>query len=370
MKILHVITRLVHGGAQANTIITCAHQISQGHEVLLASGLETGPEGSLWDMARERGVPLAEIPSLLRDVAPAQEVKAFFALLRLIGEFRPDVIHTHTSKAGMLARWAAWLRRVPVIIHTPHGHVFHGYFGSAISRFWILLERVSAWITDSIVVLTPAERDEHVEVGIAPPSKFALVPSGVDLGPFLGVERSPGAVPRVGCVARLAPIKGVLDLVEAFPHVVAARSDATLTIVGDGPQREEIVAAIERLGLKDRVRLAGYMADVRPVLAETDVLVVPSHNEGMGRVAVEGMAAGLPVVATRIGGLKDVVHDGETGFTVPSKDPVALARAIVDCLSDPARARRFGEAGRKRAWEYSQEVMLERLDDLYARLTA
>lgn len=369
MRIVHLITRLVHGGAQVNTIMTVEHQRAQGHEVWLAAGPETGPEGSLW--ARADATLLRH---LVRAVRPWHDVLGFFEIVRLLTRVRPHVVHTHTSKAGLLGRWAAWWVGVPIVIHTPHGHVFHSYFSPLTSRLFITLERLSARITRKLIMLTEAERDEHLAAGVADRDKMVVIPSGVDLDvlPVVRPSRTdlglPPEGPLIGYVGRLAEIKGPGDLVRAMPRVLEKHPRAHLVMGGDGPERAAVEAETARLKIADRVTMLGALADAGGLLSVVDLVVVPSRNEGMGRVAVEAMAAGLPVVATRVGGLAEVIVDGETGLLVSCGDVGAMAQAIVAVLSDPPGARRMGEAGRHRAARYSTAVMLSALDALYSDL--
>ncbi|MHB2021015.1 MAG: glycosyltransferase family 4 protein [Candidatus Xenobia bacterium] len=372
MKIVHLITRLVYGGAQINTILSAAHQRASGHEVVLATGPETGSEGSSWEMARDLGVPTVVLPDLKRDPDPRADFRAFKQILDLLAAHQPALLHTHTSKAGALGRFAAWRLGIRPVVHTPHGHVFHGYFSPLKTQAFTQLERWLARCTDRIIALTPAERDEHLAMGVGRPEQFLVIPSGVDISRFQ-VERNPGErtawqipveSPLIGCVARLSPIKGVLDCVQAMSDV----PEAHLVVAGDGPQRREIQREIDERHLHDRIRLLGHQEDVPQMLRALDLFVVPSRNEGMGRTAVEAMAAGLPVVASRVGGLTDVVHDGVTGVLVPPQNPAALAAGIRQILADPGRAEAMGAAGRQRAQEFSLDLMLQHLDNLYSEL--
>ncbi|MDR7544443.1 MAG: glycosyltransferase family 4 protein [Armatimonadota bacterium] len=377
LRLLHVITRLVLGGAQENTLLTLAHLDRDLFDITLASGPTQGPEGSL-----EADVPpdvrFVRIPDLVRDPSPVRDLRALRVLYRLMRDGRFDVVHTHTTKAGLLGRVAARLAGVPVVIHTPHGHAFHGYLSPLASGALVALERVLARWTDRIVCLTEAEREDYLSRGVGDPTRLAVVHSGVALERFTGPPRAlsplrealgiPEGCPVVGCVARLVPVKGVDVLLEAFAGVRSVVPHARLVVVGDGPDRAALEAQARTLHLDGCVTFAGLRRDVPDLMRLFDVVAVPSRNEGMGKVAVEAMAAGRPVVASAVSGLRDVVRDGQTGLLVPPGDPRALAAALTRLLADPALRARMGEAGRIRAADYAVARMVEALTSLYRNL--
>jgi len=361
---------MVHGGAQLNTLMCAAEQARRGHEVTLVSGVETGPEGSLLERAAQEPFHLVKMPSLVREISPPRDFWALVQLTRMLARGY-DVVHTHTSKAGLLGRAAAALCRVPVVVHTPHGHVFHGYFSPRKERLFVLLERLFGIFSDRLVMLTTGDLKDHLDEHIAPARKFVVVPSGVDLRQFTPERRSPAdlGLPTdrllVGTVLRLVAVKGVFDLLDAFQEVVQARPDAFLAIAGDGPLRQELKERAQTLGLTDNLRFLGHLDPVSPFLQTLDLFVLPSHNEGMGRAVVEAMACGLPVVATRIGGLPDLVYEEVNGFLVSPRNPPDLARGILRALSCPEDRRRMGRAALEQARHFSAEVMYDRLEALY-----
>ena len=350
-----------------------AEQARRGHQVTLITGVETGPEGSLLERARQEPFRLVELPCLVREIRPLKDLWAFWQLYRLMGEGY-EVVHTHTSKAGLLGRAAAALRGIPVIVHTPHGHVFHGYFSPRKERLFIWLERLFGWPSDCLIMLTTGDLKDHLEARIAPSRKFAVVPSGVDLSHFSPESRNPeemglpGNRLLVGTVLRLVPVKGIFDLLEAFQIVQGSRPDAFLAIAGDGPLRQELIDRAHQLGLAEHVRFLGHVDPVGPFLQTLDLFVLPSHNEGMGRAVVEAMACQLPVVATRIGGLPDLVQEGENGFLVSPRNPQELASGIVQALADPEQRQRMGRAALQRAQLFSGEVMFDRLEAIYREM--
>ena len=362
MRIAHIITRLVAGGAQRNTLRSAEHQQDSGHQVTVLSGLETGSEGSLLELAQNANYRWLGCPDLVREVRPLRDLRALLALTRCFRREKFDLVHTHTSKAGILGRLAARLAGVPIVVHTSHGHVFHSYFSRWKTRLFIVLERWLASWCDSLVLLTPSELAETLEVGVTGNPLPVVIPSGVPLQRFLSLDRVEPPVFTVGYVGRLADIKGPLHLVDAFALHQQRYPDSRLLLIGDGEQRAEVEARCSRLA---GVELVGWSEEVPAFLQRMSLLAVPSLNEGMGRVVVEAMAAGVPVLATRVGGLRDLVEDE---CLVEPADAAAMAAAL-DRLREegPALAER-GRRAQRRAAEYSEEVMFARLDELYARL--
>jgi glycosyltransferase involved in cell wall biosynthesis len=380
LRVLHIITRLDRGGSADNTLLSCIGQRRRGHEVVLAAGPGLTEESPLRPEAESEGVLLVRIPSLIRAVHPVKDAAALRACWRLIRGGRFDLVHTHTSKAGILGRLAARIAGGCRIVHTPHGHVFYGYFGPWKTRLFIWAERLMARWTDAIVTLTDREAQEHLALGVGHPSQFVTIFSGIPLpGPKARAGTGPsrrralglpaeGAL--VGSVGRLDPVKGHALLIQAFAMLGARHPGARLILIGEGEKREEYQALARKLGVAEGVRFMGWRDDVGDLLAELDLFVFPSRNEGMGRAAVEAMAAGLAVVAARTGGLPEVVREGETGLLVPPGDAAALSAAIDRLLARPEERRAMGEAGRRLAQAYSAERMCEKIEALYQRLLA
>jgi glycosyltransferase involved in cell wall biosynthesis len=379
MTALHLITRLSLGGPSLNTIDSVLALDRAGWRTILAVG-SVEEEISVLDQARSRGCRIVFLPALTREVSPAKDLRALWQVFRLIKRERVTLVHTHTSKAGFLGRLAAWLARVPVVVHTPHGHVFYGYYGRRLTALFVGLERLAAWLTDRIVVLTERGIEEHLARGIGRREQFRVIPSGVDLELIrlsarsyemarsqLGVDSETHLIVGLG---RLEPVKGFQLLVKALPAILSGVPSARLLLVGEGSLRPALVNDARALGVADRLTFVGAQPEGAHFLAAADLVVVPSLNEGMGRVLVEAMALGRPVVATRVGGIPAVVVDGETGRLVAPDDPAALARAVNELLKDPGLRQRMGEAGRRRAEQFSLTVMESRLLDLYRGLCA
>jgi glycosyltransferase involved in cell wall biosynthesis len=373
ISVMHVITRLTMGGSSENTI----SQIEALDRVGYASTLVLGPESEppIVEGARRRGCRVVEIDGLVREVSPARDVAAVLQLWRLFRRAKPAIVHTHTSKAGFVGRLAAWLAGVPVVIHQPHGHIFYGYWSRPRTALFVVLERIAAHWTDTIVTLTPHEVDEHLERAIGRPGQFAIVPSGVPTHtlraaapPREEARARLGLPPEAFVIAgigRLVPVKGFDLLVEALAEVVARVPQTHLLLIGDGAQRGALQARAAELGVADRLHITGSVTDVIGRLAGADVLAAPSRNEGMGRVLVEAMALGLPVIGTRVGGIGDVIGDGECGLLVPAEDVSALAAALIDLGSDQPLRTKLGAGARPRAEMFSTTVAATAMRAIY-----
>jgi glycosyltransferase involved in cell wall biosynthesis len=385
---------MVKGGAQENTLATAAGMDCGQWESCLATGRALGPEGSLEPECVAAGVRMLRVPGLVREVSPWQDGTALRQLVRLMQHEQPHLVHTHTSKAGILGRIAARRAGVPVVLHTPHGHVFHSYGGRLKTQLFVRLERACAPLTDRLIALTESEQREHEELGIGRLGQWTTVHSGVDFGPFRASREQRQSVRAelglpvdavvLGTVGRLVPVKGQRFLIDAFARVAARYSGLHLLLVGDGPLREELAARARSLGLGVRrpdgesvpctpavgtVLMPGLRHDVPCLLSAMDIFVLPSLNEGMGRVLVEAMAMELPCVASRVSGIQDVVEDRNTGILVPPRDPDALAQAVRALLECPDQAREMGRRGRRKVVpEFSRERMIEKLQKLYRDL--
>ena len=372
IHVLHIITRLDVGGSAENTLISILRMPKAEFTSSLISGRTVDPLPRLAHTLREAGVPFFEVPSLVRPVCVGSDCRALWGMWRLIRSLRPDIVHTHSSKAGFLGRLAARLARVPHILYTPHGHVFQGYFSSAVTRRFITLEKLAARWTDRIITLTDAEAAQHLALGIGQPAQFVTIPSGIDLDAITAA--TPRRVvlegPVIGTVARLAPIKGHTYLVAAAPAILRECPTARFLFVGDGEMRLALEEQARALGVRDRVIFSGYREDVASLLAGMDLVILPSLNEGMGRVLVMAMALGKPIVATRVGGVPELLADGAAGRLVPPADSAGLADAICSVLRDPLQAKTLAEAGRRRALHYSARAMVESLAQVYRDVMA
>lgn len=378
IRVLHVITRMILGGAQENTLLSCALIDRDRFPSEILCGPETGPEGSLHDDCRRSGVPIHLEPALRRSVRPWLDSIALLRLARFIRRGRYDIVHTHSSKAGILGRVAARLGSVPVVVHTVHGWPFSRENSSVDRTLWVNLERLCARLADAIVVVGSADREKGLELGIGRADQYHLIRSGIDVDHYrgAGVDRGqvrsrlglpPGAF-VVGSVGRLSRQKAPLDLIGAFEQVARARPDVHLVIVGDGPDRPVVEAAVRQSRLESRVHLAGLRRDVPALMSAFDVFALASHWEGLPRVLPQAMAAGLPIVASRANGVPDAVVNGDNGWLVDVGDMSGMSRRLLELSNDPSGARRMGERGRERAEEFSARRMVDQLSVLYRRL--
>jgi glycosyltransferase involved in cell wall biosynthesis len=378
LRIAIVIARLNVGGPATHVIELAAGLPHDRFAVRLLAGREGRGETGMHYLAEEKGVRPEIIPALSPYLGPADLI-AFLHLYRIFRSWKPDVVHTHTAKAGAVGRAAARCAGVPAVVHTFHGHVLRGYFPRPVEAFFRAVERGLARITDRIVTLSPALKADLAAMGIAGPEKIEVVPLGMDLDPLLRCDSRRGELraelgigpegPLVGIVGRLVPIKNHRLFLEAARSMVDSGFPARFVVVGDGQLRDPLQAYASELGIADRVRFLGWRKDMVPVYAGLDLLALTSDNEGTPVTVIEAMAAGVPVAATAVGGVPDVVRDGETGRLVPAGDPAAMGRAWRAALTEKTPAERMALRARSEAVErFGRERMLSAMASLYETL--
>jgi len=384
VRCMHVITRLILGGAQENTLLTCEGlQGRGGYDVTLVTGPALGPEGSLMERARRRGVRLVILPSLRRAVHPLRDIASYRALLDLFRRERPEIVHTHSSKAGILGRFAARRAGAPVVIHTIHGPPFYRGQNCLANAVFRALERRAARCTNRLISVADAMTDQFVAARVAERERFVTIYSGMEVERFLGgrevrddVRAELGFGPGemvIGKIARLFHLKGHEDVLWSFARVSGEHPEARLLFVGDGILRKALEARAEELGVRGRVRFAGLVSPERipDMIKAMDLLVHASLREGLARVLPQALLSGCPVISYDVDGAREVVVNEETGFLVPAGSREGLARAMAAALSDPARARAMAERGRERfADRFRWETMVRRIAEVYeAELT-
>jgi glycosyltransferase involved in cell wall biosynthesis len=324
---------------------------------------------------------LITLPELGREIMGVSDGQEFVCLVRLIREFLPHVVLSHTAKAGAVGRVAALLCRVPVVVHTFHGHVFRGYFSPAKTRVFLAIERGLGRGSSALVAVSPKVRDELLEFGVGRSEHIHVVPLGLDLQRFRDYDE-PRADARAALglstdafvtaiVARLAPIKAHEVFLEAARRLVATHPGATFLVVGGGERHEELQDLAARLGLRECVRFLGWRADLERIYRACDAVALTSRNEGSPVALIEAMAAGVPVLSTRVGGVPDVITDNETGLLVEMDDTVGLADALDRLVRNRALGDALGAAAQARVLErYDAGRLLHDMDTLYKTLLA
>ena len=363
MKIVHVITRLILGGAQENTLLSCREQARLGHEVTLLAGPPLGPEGSLLDAARGEAFRTILVPALRRAVHPWNDLVAYNDLLKNLRELRPDVVHTHSSKAGILGRRAARAAGAACIVHTIHGLPFDAWQGSLANRACRAAERRAARWSHRLIAVCADMADRAAEAGLAPRDRIAVIYSGIDPEPFLAAADRREEVRRrweVGPgdfvflkIARLFQLKGHKFVLPAFAAVARRHAGARLVLVGEGILRPALEAEVRRLGIADRVRLLGLVPpdQIPGLLWASDAVVHAGLREGLARVLPQAGLCRRPVISYNVGGAREVLRDGRNGLLLPGPtrgEPIDAASAMLaDAMNrladDPAQARRMGE---------------------------
>ncbi|MGI8558916.1 MAG: glycosyltransferase [Solirubrobacteraceae bacterium] len=383
LRVLRIIARLNIGGPAHQVTILSGRLDPMRYETLLVAG-HLGPgEGSFESMVERNGARLHRLPTLGPDLHPIKDARALWALVRLMRRFRPDIVHTHTAKAGALGRVAARLAlgRRPILVHSYHGHVLRGYFGPAKTSFYRVIEQVLSRTTDCLIGGSANTVEELVAMRVAPLERFRVLRTGIDLEPFLQIEDHHGAALRAEWgiaegeflalfTGRLVPIKRVDVLLKGVAQAHAGGTSLRVLIVGDGELRQQLEEQVQALGLADIVTFLGFRHDLPAILAASDVLLLSSDNEAVPLSVVEAAAAGKPAVATDVGGVSELVSP-TTGYLVPPGDPEAMARCIAQAATEPSRRRALGEAARAQVLtEYSSERLVRDIDLLYKDLVA
>ncbi|HEY7537976.1 MAG TPA: glycosyltransferase family 4 protein [Gaiellaceae bacterium] len=385
IRILRLIARLNMGGPALHVAYLTKGLEERGYRTTLAAGSLARGESSMAFVADELGVQVDPIAQLHREISPVYDTLSVARIVGLIRRLRPHILHTHTAKAGAIGRFAALAAgeaRPPIVVHTFHGHVLRGYFGPAPTRAFREIERLLARSTTRLVAVGPEVRDDLVELGVAPAEKFSVIRLGIDLDSRIaGSDASRAELRRlfgvpddrfvVGWIGRMTPIKRLEDVLLAFRGLRARGVDATLCIVGDGPERDAVERQAHELGIVREILFVGYQRDVAPYYAFLDAFLLPSGNEGTPVVAIESLAARRPVVATAVGGVPDVLEDGRHGFLVRVGDVEAMAGALERLARDPELRTRLGTAGRERVLErYRVDRLVADVDSLYRELLA
>ena len=378
MKICHVITRLILGGAQENTLLTCEGLHARGHDVTLITGPALGPEGELITRARRGGYRVIEMDEMRREISAVRDYRAYRRLVALLGELRPEIMHSHSSKAGILARKAAAAVGGMKIVHTVHGLPYHRYLSRWRNWLYIALEKCAALRSDAIISVADAMTRQALAAGVGRPEQYTTIYSGMEVEPYLDrPSRADAFRDSLGLtgdailvvqVSRLAELKGHEYILDAAGRITDPR--VHFCLVGDGHWRERIASEINRRGLDDRFTFTGLLPpdQIPAVMAASDIVVHCSLREGLARTLPQAMLAGRPVVSFDIDGASEVVNDS-TGILLPPGDVDGLTSAIEKLSNFPDFRTVLGAAGREKCRNmFSHHRMVDRIEELYLRL--
>lgn len=375
MKICHVITRMIVGGAQENTLLTIKGHIEKGHEVVLVTGFSPGREGELLKNVEMPPFKIVEIPEMVREVSPFKDLKALRKLREYFKKEKFDVVHTHSSKAGIIGRIAARQAGVPVVVHTVHGQAFHAYEKPWKKLLYITAERIAAKYCDKIYAVAQAMIDQCVDAKVAPREKYMVVYSGMDTAAFANAGRNMELRQKLGIpenakvivtVARLFPMKGYEEMLPAAARLVKEFPDLHFLPVGDGPMYDELQKQIADLGLTGNFHFAGLVPphEVCDYIAQADLLWHLSLHEGLPRAVVQALAVGIPAIGYKLDGTPEVVLNGKTGYVTAPQDVDAVVARSRELLNDAALRAEMGKNGKELvierfAWRRMADILEE-----------
>ena len=381
IKVAQVITRMDWGGSPDIVRIICSNLDPAVYDITLILGQTRYPNAKTKMFLNKIGAKTIIIPQLKRDINFLSDTIAFLKLYSLFRRYRFDIVHTHTAKAGALGRLAAFLARVPVIVHTLHGHNFYGYFGKSFSKIIVFVERFLSRVTDKIIVLTGLEKEDLVKFKAGRAEKMRIIYQGLELENLfsdnldkakirsgLGIAQGESVV---GMVSRLEAVKGPQYFIEAALLLAKRIAGIKFILVGEGKLRRKLEERVREAGLADNFIFTGWRDDALDVASVFDVLVLPSLNEAVGIVLIEAQYIGIPVVATNVGGIPEIVRHNETGVLVEPADPAALAQAVECLLTDKEKRRKL--AGAAHAWvrgRFMAEDMVAEISKLYQEMHA
>lgn len=371
---------MIIGGAQENTLFSCRGQIANGHEVTLATGPTTGPEGKLLEEQNIEGLKVDIFPNMIRALNPLTDFKAYLDLKKYFKEQKFDVVHTHASKAGIIGRAAAWAAKIPVVVHTVHGPAFHRYEKAWRNKLYISAEKFAAKRCHKIVCVADAMTKQFLDAGISKAEMYRTVYSGMNLDDYLNLEQDntlrdtygiPADAIVIGKIARLFELKGHEYLIKAAKELVEHNSKVHFLLIGDGLLRSEIEEEIKKLGLEKHFHFSGLIPprDVPKHTAAMDIVCHLSLREGLPRAVVQGLAAGKPVVAYNLDGAPEVVFDDETGYICPPESVNEVSDALKKLIDSSELRQKLGLAGRQLVSEkFNWQKMVDDLEEVYAEL--
>ena len=366
-KITLLITRLDRGGS-ADLTLQLAKGLSQrGYKVLLIAGKTTNPDRDLTEYAEKNNFRLKFISPLRRDINIFFDLKAFYRIYETLINYKPDILHTNSSKAGFLGRIAGKIAGVSDIYHSPHGHIFYGYHSKIVSKAFIILEKFAAKFSTKIFNLTEQGKKDHIQENIGPPQKFKVSSCGVDLSPFEDItplssnKNSPFTLCWIG---RFVSIKNPEMFIRAIHEIDSPSNKFNYRMIGNGPLLPKIKKQAERLNLNN-LHFEGYKNNIIPFLLNSDIFILTSKNEGFGRVIVEAMAAGLPIIATSVGGVPDLITQGKNGLLVPSNDYKKLRQAILKLYNSKDLYNKISQRNIREAQKYTIDNYINNIEIIY-----
>ncbi|MHC4743931.1 MAG: glycosyltransferase family 4 protein [Planctomycetota bacterium] len=389
MKIVHIITRLVLGGAQENTLITCRLLAERGHEVVLITGPAIGPEGGLFEQTKDAGYETIVVDKLRRAINPVHDIPAYFAVKKTLKRLQPDIVHTHSAKAGILGRFAGralkgkWEENRPVVVHTIHGLAFHPYQSNLLNKFYIAAEKAAAKRTDAFISVADAMTSQALAAGLGRPEKFSTAYSAIEEGAFLepiseeqkiefrvkyGI--SADAVVIV-TVARLFELKGHEFIIESAKKLSKQFDNCAWLFVGDGNLSESLKQQVSELGLADRIKFTGLLqpSEIPLAIQASDILVHCSLREGLARTLPQAMLCARPAISFDVDGAKEVVNEN-TGRLVEPKNIDQLIQACAELIENEELRNTLGKQGREAVKQkFAPETMIDEIEKVYDKLS-
>ena len=386
MKIVHIITRLILGGAQENTLITCKLLAQRGHDVTLITGPAIGPEGELFEQTKGQKYKVIVIPKLIRAICPLYDTISYYQIKRHLKQLRPDIVHTHSAKAGILGRFAAGKLKTQnpklKIVHTIHGLAFHPYQNGWLNKFYIAIEKAAAKRTDHFISVADAMRKQALAAGIGRAEQFTTAYSAVEEDDFLRPisDRQKNEFRRkygiaedavvLITIARLFMLKGHEYIIESAKQLSKRFENAVWLFVGDGNLAEKFKKQVRQSGMAEKIKFTGLLSPCQIPLAihSSDILVHCSLREGLARTLPQAMLCGKPVVSFDVDGAKELVNEN-TGRLIEPKNIEQLIRACAELIENKDLRDRLGKAGRESVKEkFAPDTMVDTIEAVYRKL--
>ena len=374
LKICHVITRMVVGGAQENTLFTALDHAEKGHDVTLVTGFSPGREGELLQKAKLNDkLKIVETPTLCREISLSNDPKAYFFLKKFFKKNNFDVVHTHSSKAGIIGRLAAWDAKVPFVVHTVHGQAFHPFEKPWKNFIYKTAERYAAKKCHKIYAVAQAMINQCIEAKIAPAEKYMVVYSGMEIGDFLNAKKSselceklqiPQNAPVIGSIARLFPLKGYEYFIPAAYKLLQTHPEVHFLLVGDGSMHDDLIAEVKKLGIEKNIHFAGLVApyEVPLYVGNMDILWHFSVREGLPRSVVQALAAGKIPMSFALDGAPEVVINDKSGFALPYNDDM---QQVINDITAKTSLLLNDKQIYQRMSDYGRELVREKFDHRY-----